>query len=108
MARAELFFRRYGSFSVGVCRFIPVLRSTVPLVAGMSGMAVSRFVLANVCSAVIWAPAHVLPAQFAGKTLSRLEGGDWKGAALLGAGTLAAAALGVGLHFVLRRRVPVP
>jgi undecaprenyl-diphosphatase len=108
MSRAEQFFRRYGSLSVAVCRFIPVLRSTVPLVAGMSGMAVSRFVLANVCSAVVWAPAHILPAQFAGKTLSKLEGGDWKGAAVLGAGTLAAAAIGVGLHLALKRRVPVP
>jgi len=38
MANAHLFFHRYGVLSVALCRFVPVLRSTVPLVAGMAGM----------------------------------------------------------------------
>ena len=42
MSQAERFFRRYGAASVAICRFIPVLRSTVPLVAGMAGMARPR------------------------------------------------------------------
>ncbi|MGD0105143.1 MAG: DedA family protein, partial [Rhodopila sp.] len=51
MPNAERFFARYGLFSVALCRFVPVLRSTVPLVAGMAGMQRRRFVLANVASA---------------------------------------------------------
>ena len=39
MGHAESFFHRYGTASVAICRFVPVLRSTVPLVAGMAGMA---------------------------------------------------------------------
>ena len=66
MGHAESFFRRYGTASVAICRFVPVLRSTVPLVAGMAGMTRSRFLIANVSSAFVWAPAHVVPAQFAG------------------------------------------
>ena len=38
MANAVHFFNRYGTYSVALCRFVPVLRSTVPLVAGMAGM----------------------------------------------------------------------
>ncbi len=95
---AEAFFARYGAGSVALCRFVPVLRSTVPLVAGMAGMAKGRFLLANIASALVWAPAHVLPAQFAGLSVEHLREGDWKTAALLGAVVLAAAAALFALH----------
>jgi undecaprenyl-diphosphatase len=85
IGHAEKFFHRYGTASVAICRFIPVLRSTVPLVAGMAGMMRSRFLLANVTSAFVWAPVHVVPAQFAGLSLADLQTGDWQSAALYGA-----------------------
>jgi membrane protein DedA with SNARE-associated domain len=85
IGHAEAFFRRYGTVSVAICRFIPVLRSTVPLVAGMAGMARSRFLLANVSSAFVWAPVHIVPAQFAGLSLADLQAGDWENAALCAA-----------------------
>ena len=66
MAGADRFFERYGSYSVALCRFIPVLRSTVPLAAGVAGMSRKKFLIANVASAFVWAPAHVCPAQLAG------------------------------------------
>src|SRR5882757_6930841 len=73
MDNAVRFFERYGIYSVAFCRFVPVLRSTVPLVAGMAGMRQRRFLLANVTSAFIWAPAHIYPAQLAGLSLDRLR-----------------------------------
>jgi membrane protein DedA with SNARE-associated domain len=82
MGRADRFFERYGVYSIAFCRFLPVFRSTVPLVAGMAGMSRHRFVLANVCSALVWAPAHVYPAQIAGLTIERMNDGDWQSAAL--------------------------
>jgi membrane protein DedA with SNARE-associated domain len=85
MASADRFFARYGSFSVALCRFIPVLRSTVPLVAGIAGMSRRRFLIANVTSALVWAPAHVFPAQLAGLSIDRLRDGDWASAAWLAA-----------------------
>jgi membrane protein DedA with SNARE-associated domain len=89
IGHAESFFRRFGTASVAICRFIPVLRSTVPLVAGMAGMVRSRFLLANVSSAFVWAPAHVVPAQFAGLSLADLEAGDWQSAAIWGVALVA-------------------
>ena len=38
MESADRFFARYGAYSVALCRFVPVLRSTVPLVAGIAGI----------------------------------------------------------------------
>jgi membrane protein DedA with SNARE-associated domain len=101
IGHAEAFFRRYGTASVAICRFVPVLRSTVPLVAGMAGMARSRFLLANVCSALVWAPVHVVPAQFAGLSLVDLEAGDWQSAALWAAGLV----LFASASWLVHRRV---
>jgi membrane protein DedA with SNARE-associated domain len=101
IAHAEGFFRRYGTGSVALCRFVPVLRSTVPMIAGMAGMARSRFLLANVSSAFVWAPAHVVPAQFAGLSLADLQAGDWQSAALCAA----ALAVFTSAAWLIHRRV---
>ncbi len=105
MMRAEHFFRRYGTASVALCRFVPVLRSTVPLVAGMAGMSRPRFLLANVSSALVWAPAHVYPAQFAGLSLERLQDGDWQTAALWGGALLVCTGFGWLLHRTVMARL---
>ena len=98
MEHAERFFHRYGTASVAICRFVPVLRSTVPLVAGMAGMMRSRFLLANVSSAFVWAPAHVVPAQFAGLSLVDLQSGDWQNAALCAGGLMLFTTVGWFVH----------
>jgi len=98
MGQAERFFHRYGTASVAICRFVPVLRSTVPLVAGMAGMARSKFLIANVCSAFVWAPVHVVPAQFAGLSLADLQAGDWQNAAFCAVGLALFTAAGWMVH----------
>jgi len=105
LAQAERFFARYGMASVAICRFLPVLRSTVPLVAGMVGMRRGRFLVANVLSACVWAPVHVLPAKYAGLSLDRLQAGEWQPAVfcLLAFGLVAVA--GWFVHRMVKARV---
>lgn len=98
MENAGHFFDRYGVYSVALCRFVPVLRSTVPLVAGMAGMRQRRFVFANVVSALVWAPVHIYPAKLAGLSLDRLKDGDWQSAALCGIALLAGCTAAWALH----------
>ena len=104
MAGADRFFERYGSFSVALCRFIPVLRSTVPLVAGIAGMSPRKFLIANVASALVWAPAHVCPAQLAGLSFDRFQNGDWGAALWLAAGVVM---FGVAIWLLHRRLTPL-
>lgn len=106
LENAERFFRRYGMASVALCRFVPVLRSNVPLCAGMVDMPPRAFFVANVAGALVWAPAHIYPAQFAGLSLSSLRGGDWSSVALWGGLLLAfiAAAWAVRRWTAARRR----
>lgn len=103
MESAERFFDRYGVYSVALCRFVPVLRSTVPLVAGMAGMGQRRFVVANVTSALVWAPIHIYPAQLAGMSLERLREGDWQACAIFAAMLLASCAGVWALHRAVAR-----
>jgi membrane protein DedA with SNARE-associated domain len=65
IAKARVFFRKYGMMSVFLGRFFGPLRATVPFVAGMSRMGQARFQIANVASAVVWAPIMLLPGWIA-------------------------------------------
>ncbi|MDQ0624910.1 MULTISPECIES: bifunctional DedA family/phosphatase PAP2 family protein [Paraburkholderia] len=55
------FFGKHGAKSVVLARFAGPLRAIVPVVAGMLGMSPVRFYAMNVLSALLWAPAHILP-----------------------------------------------
>ncbi|WP_027801715.1 bifunctional DedA family/phosphatase PAP2 family protein [Paraburkholderia dilworthii] len=55
------FFEKHGAKSVVLARFVGPLRAIVPVVAGMLGMSPLRFYAMNVLSALLWAPAHILP-----------------------------------------------
>ena len=53
------FFERYGASSVFIGRFFGPLRAVIPLAAGILRMPSRRFYMANVLSAIVWAPALV-------------------------------------------------
>lgn len=72
-ARARLFFRRHGFVSVFIGRFLGPIRPTVPVVAGVMGMPVRMFQLANILSALLWVPALLLPGYLAGQRLISVE-----------------------------------
>lgn len=51
---AEAHFRENGSLSLVIARFIPIMRTFVPFVAGMAHMPSMRFLKWNIIGAVIW------------------------------------------------------
>ena len=65
MARARLYFRRYGAASIFMGRFLGPLQAVVSLTAGATGMGKGRFHVANVLSALIWTPAMLAPGYVA-------------------------------------------
>ena len=72
IARARLFFRRYGFAAIFLGRFFGPVRATVPLVAGMMGMGRRRFQLANILSSLVWAPAILTPGWLAARSAGEL------------------------------------
>jgi len=69
VARARLFFRKYGFLSIFIGRFLGPVRSTIPLVAGIMRMRHLTFQIANVTSAIAWVPFMLLPGYFFAKTI---------------------------------------
>nr|WP_252728460.1 DedA family protein [Curtobacterium sp. WW7] len=55
LGEAEAFFTRWGGLSLILGRFVPVVRTYVPLAAGTAQMHYRRFLLFNVTGAVAWA-----------------------------------------------------
>jgi membrane protein DedA with SNARE-associated domain len=68
----ERFLHKYGSMSVFIGRFVGPVRALVPLVAGMLGMKPLQFTIANVSSAIGWAPAYMLPGIMLGAASQEL------------------------------------
>lgn len=54
------FFEKYGTMSVFIGRFFGPLRAMVPLAAGLMHMRSMPFYVANVASAIVWAPALMI------------------------------------------------
>lgn len=59
LMRAHEFFERYGGKAVVLGRFVPIVRTFVPFVAGAGAMTYSKFVWYNVAGAVLWVGACV-------------------------------------------------
>ena len=70
VAHSARFIRRYGIASVFLARFTAVVRAFVPVVAGILKMSSRHFYVANVLSALVWAPIHVYPGVLAGMAIS--------------------------------------
>ena len=52
--RAEGWFRRYGPWTVLVCRVIPVLRSLISIPAGMARMRLVPFIILTTIGSAVW------------------------------------------------------
>ena len=65
LARADTFVARWGALAVITCRFIPWLRTFVPILAGVGRMAYPAFLVANMAGAVVWGAGLVVLGRLA-------------------------------------------
>jgi membrane protein DedA with SNARE-associated domain len=68
--RSAQLIRKYGITSVFLARFTAVVRAFVPLLAGILRMSSSHFYVANILSALVWAPMHVFPGVLVGLAIA--------------------------------------
>jgi membrane-associated protein len=54
LARAHAFFEQYGGKAIVLGRFVPIVRTFVPFVAGAAQMTPGAFVVYNVIGAATW------------------------------------------------------
>jgi membrane-associated protein len=65
--KAHGFFERYGAKTIVLARFVPVVRTFAPVVAGVSDMRYRTFVTFNVVGAFLWAVGVTLLGYYLGQ-----------------------------------------
>ena len=55
LTRAHEFYERHGGKALVIARFMPIVRTFAPVVAGMARMSYPRFVVYTIVGAVVWA-----------------------------------------------------
>lgn len=54
LLKTENFYERHGSKTVVIARFIPIIRTVAPFVAGLGSMRFRRFVTFSIAGAALW------------------------------------------------------
>jgi len=54
LRRTQAFYDRYGGITIIIGRFVPIIRTFAPFLAGVAGMTYTRFLSYNVVGAVLW------------------------------------------------------
>ncbi|WP_217556033.1 DedA family protein [Streptomyces sp. GbtcB6] len=67
IAKAHEFFEKHGPKSLILARFVPVIRTFTPIIAGVSGMAYRSFLTFNVIGGVMWGAGVTLLGSWLGK-----------------------------------------
>src|SRR5690606_33610141 len=64
--RTHMFYEKHGGKTIVMSRFLPVIRTFAPFVAGVAEMNALRFQLFNVSGAVLWGASLITAGYFFG------------------------------------------
>jgi membrane-associated protein len=71
--RAEVFFKKHGTKTVLIARFIPYVRTFTPIVAGVARMGRGQFVIYNIISAFCWTLVTVFAGYWLGNRIPNIS-----------------------------------
>ncbi|WP_210486385.1 DedA family protein [Rufibacter aurantiacus] len=73
LERAEKFYREKGKMAIVLGKFVPVVRTFNPLLAGVTGMEMARFLLLSSLGTALWICSLVLASYYLGQQFPQLK-----------------------------------
>lgn len=73
LERAEKFYDLHGGKTIILARFVPIMRTFAPMVAGAGKMSRGRFMLFNVVGGIVWGAGVILLGYWLGSRMPWLE-----------------------------------
>lgn len=73
VTRAQGYFEKYGTMTLIIARFVPIVRTIVPTMAGVGKMHYPLFFIYNVVGGALWSIGVTLAGFFLGKLIPNLD-----------------------------------
>ncbi len=70
---AKEFYDRHGGFTVFIARFMPIIRTFAPVVAGVGAMKYRKFIAYNVFGGIFWVMTTTLAGYFLGTLIPNIQ-----------------------------------
>ena len=67
------FYDRHGPFTIVIARFVPIIRTFAPVVAGIGAMEYKRFICYNVVGGIGWVVSMVFGGYFLGQMIPNIH-----------------------------------
>src|SRR5687767_403450 len=73
LRQAHEFYEKHGGKTIILARFMPIVRTFVPVVAGAAGMPAARYTMYNVVGGVLWIWSMLLTGYFLGRYIPGID-----------------------------------
>lgn len=73
LLRAEKFYEKYGAVTIVLVRFIPIIRTFGPIIAGVGKMKYTKFLTYNIIGGALWAIGLPLAGFYLGSMIPNVD-----------------------------------
>jgi membrane-associated protein len=73
LLRAQEFYQRHGGKTIVIARFVPVVRTFAPVVAGVAKMPYGSFIAFNIFGGLLWVWSMLLTGYYLGRLVPGIE-----------------------------------